>query len=491
MAGFRIEGNSSGNVVEVTPNNQLKVITETNASTNPNGVGGSRVFTELDSGHLTATPLLVSPEVDVDYRMRIGQDTLLDEEMFNYTAQATGKHQGVTTTMVPSWSAGQFIPNSTGITTTTTGSYLQTGASFPNIGANTLSGDCIVGFSAQPSANNFVEWGLAPNIVSATVAPTDGVFFRLTSAGLQGVSSINGSENNTAIFTGVNNTGTWTYTNNRRHQFILYTSAVDAKFWVNDGTGAVLLGTLPMPQGFGRINLGAGLRWFMGQRITGGTAAAALQANFNSYSIRLGGMNFANTLAQVGNRIYGSYQGLSGGTQGSLANYANSTNPAAAVPTNTTAALGTGLGGQFWETTSLAVNTDGIISSYQVPVPTVNLPGRRLVVTGVKIDTYIQTAITAGGYNEQWTLAFGHTSVSLATAEAAGTKAPRRVPLGSRSVAAAAAALTQLSTIQVDLSSAPVYVNPGEFVQTVKKNVGTAGTAGVEAHLITFIYGWE
>lgn len=78
--------------------------------------------------------------------------------------------------------------------------------------------------------------------------------------------------------------------------------------------------------------------------------------------------------------MYGSYQGLSGGTMGSLASYANNANPTAAVPTNTTAALGTGLGGQFWETDTLAVNTDGIIDSYQVPAASANYSGKRLSI---------------------------------------------------------------------------------------------------------------
>jgi len=205
--------------------------------------------------------------------------------------------------------------------------------------------------------------------------------------------------------------------------------------------------------------------------------------------VRLGGALIAGQA--FGNRIYGSYQGMGGGTMGSLANYANSANPTAAVPTNTTAALGTGLGGQFWETATLAANTDGIICSYQVPTPTVNVQGRRLVVKRVKIDSYIQTALTAGGFNEQWTIAFGHTSLSLATTEATAAKAPRRVVLGSRSVAATAAALTQLSTIELDLSAAPIYVNPGEFFAIVKKIVGTAGSAGTIAHTIAVVFDWE
>ena len=108
--------------------------------------------------------------------------------------------------------------------------------------------------------------------------------------------------------------------------------------------------------------------------IVGGAAGATLQAQIGAYNVRQGGTNFANVPSTNGNRMLGSYQGLSGGTMGSLANYANSANPAAAVPTNTTAALGTGLGGQFWETVSLAVNTDGIVWSYQVPAGTVSIP---------------------------------------------------------------------------------------------------------------------
>lgn len=149
--------------------------------------------------------------------------------------------------------------------------------------------------------------------------------------------------------------------------------------------------------------------------------------------------------------MYGSYQGLSGGTMGSLANYANNANPTAAVPTNTTAALGTGLGGQFWETDTLAVNTDGIIDSYQVPAASANYSGKRLSIRGVKINTFVQTALTGGGYNEVWTLVFGHTAVSLATAEAATTKARRAIVIGTRSVASATAALTQLPEIEFDL----------------------------------------
>jgi hypothetical protein len=492
---INVVGGVSNAKQEVTTAGFSKVITETNIAANPANVGGTRLFSEIDSGYITSFPVLYSPEVDVDYRTRVSTDTMLDEEVFNYVLQNTGKHQGITTTMIPAWSAGQFIPNSTSILTTTTGTYLQTYASFANIGTNTLSGDVTVSFSAQPSTNNFAEFGFAPNITSAVASPIDGIFFRLTSAGLQGIISINGSETSTGIFTGAANVGTWTYTNNKRYQFILYASAVEAKFWVNDGTGAVLLGTINLPIGNGRISLGAGVRWFMGQRITGGAAASALQVAFNAYSIRLGGQLANGTLAQTGNRIYGSYQGLAGGTQGSLANYANSANPVAAVPTNTTAALGTGLGGQFWETCTLALNSDGIISSYQVPTPAVNGQNRRLVISGVSISSFIAAALVGNaGTAGQWSLAFGGTAVSLTQGEAAGTKAPRRIALPFTHVLTAAQAIgtdvaQAVRTIQF---TNPIYVNAGEVIQTVRKTVGTTqASAGTIAHLITFDYGWE
>jgi hypothetical protein len=42
-----------------------------------------------------------------------------------------------------------------------------------------------------------------------------------------------------------------------------------------------------------------------------------------------------------------------------------------------------------------------------------------------------------------------------------------------------------------DFGDAPIYVNPGEFVALVMKCVGTVGTSGTIAHVVTFAYGWE
>ena len=498
MAGFRIEGDVSGNVAEVNASKQLKVVPETDIENNPGNVGGFRSFSENDTGRITGEPYLVSPEVDEDYRIRVSQDLILDEEVFYYTAQNTGKHSYTNTTMTNTWTAGQMTTNGSSINTVNTGTVFQTYAFFPNIGTQTLSADFEIGFSAQPQTNTFVEFGIGlPG--TQLIAPSDGVFIRLNSAGLQGIISNNGTEISTGVFPLANGTGTWVYNNATKYQFIIYLGGVEAEFWVNNGTTTELLGSISLPAAMGRICMAPGMPLFVKHRNVGGAASGTLQGLLGAYNVRLGGSNVSTTMSSMGSRIYGSYQGLSGGTIGTNARIGtittgNETNVAPAVPTTTTAALGSGLGGTFWETVSLAANTDGIIMSYQVPLGTALIPGRRLVLRGMYLTSYVQTVIVGGPYIAEWFLAFGHTSVSLGTAEAAATKAPRRIALPFTQAVTAAQAVSTLvskSTEFVDFGDAPVLVNPGEFLQLCTRHIGTAGTSGTVVHRVTPVYGWE
>ena len=179
---------------------------------------------------------------------------------------------------------------------------------------------------------------------------------------------------------------------------------------------------------------------------------------------------------------YHAYQGQDGGTMGTLGQYVNNTTPAAAVPTNTTAALGTGLGGLFQETVTLVAGTDGIISSFQNPAPTINLSGRTLYVTGVSVQGVVTTVLAATPLTKAWCAAFGHTAVSLATAESGsfvspGTKASRRVGLGTSGAVAAAAVGTLVPGPTVQFRT-PLPVAPGEFFAIVNKNVTAAPASG-------------
>jgi hypothetical protein len=489
-----IRGVTTGTGAEVAGTNQLKIIPETDATTNAANVGGVRIFGEYDQGLITGSASIYSPEVDADYRTRVAQDLMYDDVVFNTGAQETGKHLLTNSVFGAGiFGAGQLTTNPTNITTSGAYQSLATYAYFPVMGTQTLSGDFELGFSAQPQTNSIIEFGFfAGGSGIATLAPTDGAFFRLTSAGLQGVASNNGTETSIS-FPLSNGTGVWSYTNNKKYQFIIYLESIAVDFWVNDGTGAKLLGSIPLPAGQGRMVASPSLPLVIRHR-SPSTAGGAISALVGSYSVRVGGSNLTTVPSIQGNRIFGSYQGLAGATAGSLANYANSANPTAAVPTNTTAALGTGLGGQFWETVSLAVNTDGIICSYQNPAASLTTTPKRLVIRGISLASYVQTVIVGGPYIAQFSLAFGHTAVSLATTETATTKAPRRIALPFNQLVTAAQAVSTLvaqSTYNLDLGDAPIYVNPGEFVQLVTKHVGTVGTSGTVAHLVTFIYGFE
>lgn len=468
----------TGAIVEVDASHNMQVKLP-DAST-PATVGAIGMYSVNDDGaHTGGTKAISSPETTKDFRLRQVFERALDTETFNYAAQNTGKYTYANTTMTATWSAAGLTTNATSITTTATGLTIGSYAEFPLMGATGTYVEFSAGFSALFQSNVVIDYGLFRRGAANQYAPTDGVYFRFNAAGLQGISCYNTAETgDTGVFAG------WAPTLNTKYKFTITLNEASVEYWIDDE----LWGTILTPAGQGQPCLSTTLPWSIRQAHPG-VAGSAVQMQVTDVNVSQDSPSMVWNAQDMGNVLYGAYQGLSGGTMGSLANYANSANPAPAVPTNTTAALGSGFGGQFWETDTLAVNTDGIISSYQIPAGTIAIQGRRCYVYGVKISSYVQAVLTGGGYNAQWSLAWGHTAVSLATPEAATTKAPRRKPLGVQTVAAAAAALTQLADVARDWR-APVVVDPGQFIQTVKKKVGTAPTVGTIAHVIDFDYGW-
>lgn len=490
MAGIRIEGNTSGNVVEVTGSNQLKIIPETDASSNPNNVGSIRFFSENDAGVLTNTPYLYSPETDEDYRMRTSLDNHLDHEIFNYAAQNTGKHTYATTALTMTWTAAGLTTNGGAVTTTNVGATFSTYAEFPLLEATSLFAEFEVAFSAQPTSNVIIDFGLFRRGGANQYAPTDGVYFRLNSSGLNGVINYNGTETIQSI--------NKTYTSNEKLQFIITFTHRSVQFWINNQLGA----EIPVPAGQSLPVLSTTLPLSIRHGHTG-VAGSALRAIFGAYSVTIGGPTFARTLGEIGNAMYGSYQGLSGGTMGQLVAGTVTTGtlvkPTAAIPSNTalTANLPNNLAGRAWEqlTAGLAVNTDGILAIYQNPAGTIAVQGKRLKITGVKMSATIQTVIVGGPVNNEFCIIFGGTAASLQTAEGIAAKPCRRVfiPEFTQTITAAQAVNTPVAQCAYysDFSSAPIYVNPGEFIGLAVNRFGTALTSGVIAYTYQFIYSWE
>ena len=476
---FKLLDSAGVNIAGVNTSNEVKVVNDADRSE----VG---IYSINDEGTKTGSKYKQSPETDDDSKLRIAHECLFDCETFNYTAQNTGKHVYRNTTMTNGWTAAGLTTNSGNITTITTGTLFNTYAEFPILGASLLFSEIEGSFTAQPTTNTIVDFGLMRCATTNPYAPTDGVYFRFTSAGLFGVINSNGSETSTSVFD-------CTYTNNQKYQFIISVHEREVEFWIDN----VLYGSITTPSGQGQPCMSASLPLSVRHAIAGGAAGSAFSFVMNDYTVSVGGPNIALTASIMGNRIYGSYQGLSGGTMGLLATYPNSTNPTAAVPSNTvlTPNLPGGLGGQGLVTAQAAAVTDGIWGSYQVPAGTANVQGRRLVVRGVSVDAVnLGAAVATTATTIQFCLAFGHNAVSLATAEAATTKAARRISLGfmTWAVGAGIGAQPQDGKLFVDLGDAPIFVNPGEFVQLVGKFVvGTATASQTIQFVWQPIYGWE
>lgn len=483
-------GSSTAGKVNVDAGFNLKV----SPTLTPAYMGGVRGYATTDDGTITGT-VEVQANIADDYgRLLIGSDILLDTETFDYTAQNTGKHTLLTTTMAASFAIGAFTTNSGGITTINTGLTFGTYAFWPlGTGSAVVVCETEAAFTAAVTTNTTIDFGLFLRAASTPYAPTDGVYFRLTSAGMVGVINYNGTETSTAAFVSVFGGGTWVYNINQKYRFEIVVNERDIDFFI-DGTRYGILAT---PSGNGQPFAAASLPYSLRHAIGGTAASGALSMAVSDYTVRFSGPAMARTLGEFGAGAYGTYQGLSGGTMGSLMSGTVTTGsvvpPGAAVPTNTTAALGTGLGGTFYETASLAVATDGIIDSFQNPAGTVSVQGRRMKVTGVSLGSFIQTVLAGGPFAARWYIAFGHTALSLQTAEAATTKAPRRVmtPIVQTYAVNQAVSTSPAQTMYSYTFQNPIYVNPGEFLALITTHTGTAAASGTIAHQVAWDYTWE
>ena len=465
MAGIRLEGNTSGNVAEVTSTNELK----TSLSLTPANIGGVRLFSENDP----VTNYIKSPETSSDYRLRTGIDTLLFSDQFNYTTQDTWKWAYYSTVLTVSQSGNGFIQFGTVQGTASThGAYIKSFQMFPILGSAPLALQCSFTQNTAPLATNemfMVGFG-AP--VAPGTAPTDGVWFELTSSGLQGVLRNNGTTYTTGIIKQFSD-----FTVNNSDNFCIVAGIDEVEFWCND----ILVADVNVPAGWGSVVMNASQQVFV-QKICTGAVSNTNKMYLSDVTVTL--MDIATNKPwshQMVSTGLSSYVKTSGtAITASSNNYTNNVAPAAAALTNTTA-LVTALGGIANITPSAALNLDGIIFSYQNPVPTANITGRNLYITGVDVQGIVTTAI-ANAMAYIYSIAYGHTAVSLATADTASfitatTHAPRIVPIGIESFTTLTAGSLGGTGIHVTFPS-PIVVRPGEFIALMARNPIAAAATG-------------
>ncbi|MDP2786257.1 MAG: hypothetical protein Q8O38_16940 [Sulfurimicrobium sp.] len=455
----------------VDANNNAKVNLPVIASQ----AGFASMVCEMDAGSITGAKILRSPSITEDGRLMVGVDTSLALYNFTTTAQNTGKLKSMFSTMSMTQISGFLNINAALSTISGNFAYLQSWKHFTLQGDASLHVDVTGLITAVPSANQVLEMGLFYG-PAAGVAPADGVFFRLDSAGLMGIVSYGGVETSTGIMLASIPIVTAT-------KFQMVVSQRSIEFWVDGVLGARLVTPAGNAVPYGTLNLPLCMMMRNTGTVTGGftTRIGSAHVTLNDLATN---KPWPHQMATHGN----AYQGQDGDAQGQNALWNNNTAPTTAALLNTGAPF-VGLGGIAAVLPTLTANSDGILFSFSNPLGSVTVPPKTLVVTGITIDSVVSVALVGGPVCYAVAAAFGQTSASLATAESASfaagtTKSPRRVALGIQSYAAAADVGTTAQQIVVNFDS-PLVVNPGEYFAILLRNVGVVTTAGA----ITFVVG--
>ena len=472
-------GSSTAGKANVDTDYQLAVVT----NTDPAKAGAVRIFSENDPGDVTGDAYCYSPETSDDYRLRVAVDSVLDQEVFNYTVQHTGKFHYAFTTLTSTVTGGYFTTNSGSITTITTGCRMRTWRHFPMPSQQApLYVEFVAAFTNIFVTNTTVDFGLFIDSAANPFTPTAGVYFRATSAGLEGVVNYNGTERTTGALLVSPGGAAWSPTINKVYQFLISSTNREVKFWIDD----VLYGTIELSSS--QIGPCASLELPLAVRhaIAGGAASAAMQFKVASYSVQAGDVErdkpWGATMAAMGNSLQ-VQQGAT--TGGQLTTYALGAAPAAVTLTASTAPATNTLGGLYLLPAAItAGESDYPLFAWLNPASTVAIQGKTFHVLGIIVgDAVVTTALTGGGIGLHWAFGYGSTASTLATTETASfanntTKIARKLSLGVvQWFAVTAAAGTVAAGRQITFPTA-IAINPGEYLHIILRAIGTNVTAG-------------
>lgn len=457
--------------------------------------GKVRIMSENDPGTITGSAYLKSPETTPDYRLRVGVDTTLFSEQFNGLTQNTNNWAYTFVTLTVSQPGAGYLQFGTVQGTAAThGAFMRSFQYFPLVNTAPLAIEFTGGqFTAAIVANE--QWLAGLGLPSAAITrPTDGCWFKLTTAGLEGILAFNGVEVSTGVILPFASIAVGAMA-----KYVMVIGEREVEFWADD----VLMGHIDIPTGNGTPFMGAAQPIFMQKFCTG------VVANTNVMRISRVGVSLLDVDIDKPAAEIAATQGMScnigqnGHAQGNTAlNVLNAATPTTAAISNTAAgATFLGLGGYFVATaqaTNVAIGGDNIACSFQNPAPTINITGRNLVITGVRIQCMNTGAVVATTPTSLvWGVAWGHTAATLVTVETgsfvtATTHIARKKYIGMCS-AAIGTVIGGLydRAITADFS-VPLVVRPGEFIATtVRFRIGTATAAQEVTYTVDFDGYWE
>lgn len=441
-----IQGGVSTNLADVNANNELKA-----ALTLVSGDAGFVNIQDSVGNTITTTE---------NGALNVSTDEVILWEQVDGSALNTNIWTTSASTMTVAQANGFIVLNSASSIATGAYAILQTNRYIPLYGPlplRVLFNDKV---SVQPQANATIELGIG--LASGTSAPTDGIFFRWNSS--------------TQFIAVVNNGGSETYssaltapTSNIVHLYQIIVVEDRAEFYIDDVLVAEILvpAGLAYPTNNGRLPLFA--RTYNG----GSSPAFAPTISIGQVIVAQQAMNQNKTwediLAAMGRGAYQSPVTAYGQT----ANHANSTSPVSASLSNTVAGYTT-LGGRYQFAAVGSAVTDFALFAFQVPT------GYQLVIKNLTITAMnIGAAVAVGPTILDWSIGVNNSAVSLATADGAGTWAPRRIPLGMQSFALLGA--IGLSATDINRTfGVPLIVESGRYLHIiVQVPVGTATSSQV------------
>lgn len=501
MAGFRIEGNTSGNVVEVDTNNNIKANLPTT-----NTQSGFVRLTYLPTSTVSKDALITE-----EGAQSVVAKSIIADYKFNSASTAwSGKFGTTATTLTKAVTNGFMVLNSAAATTTTTGISLYSNRTF-NIqeGAEVRLKVYLKHLNAAATNKQIdVGFGYYAFAAGQAAAMNEFIGFRwTTTGGLQAV--LETSQGGAPTSQTVNVNSNVPYSDNVAREYEISVTESAVEYWV----AGTFVARITFDPGSYAIIKGISLP-FIARVFNSGTASAGATLSVGSITVfryNTDNQPYSALQASMDNNSYYAQPDLIAAATATHSFPTSGTAPTAAVGSNTaSAANNTAVMGGIIRNTltgvTITLSSNILWTGYQNPaVPTVAgvaTNSRNFYVTGISISPMVvTTALTGGGFTAGWFAAIGNTAVSLATTDADGTtavaqKAPRYVPLSLVSTLAATAALGVVSTDVGDhqfIFPTPLVVHPGEFLSIGMRTIAVTAaiTVGSADCLIGINGYWE
>ena len=484
--GYRIKSGNSADYAAIDSNGFVAAKAGVSAAAGGFIVGDA----ESDPGSVLGIREQYAVEINSSRQFRVAYDNILFSENFPAAALNTAQWNTTATTMTVLVQSGFVQLNAGAGVAVNTNAQITSWKAVPFLGTSTT----YTQFRAKVTGGelNYKVMEIGIGYATGIASPTDAVCFRWTGAGeLRGVLCVGGWLTGPTTFE--------YYTpaipipeDSEPHFYIISYTWHTVEFWIDD----ILVGTIEIPgktttgsrDAVALNRLAAPLRGAIAggpvyarvyvPNVTGAipqlTAPKLLISNI---VVTSSGDLLNRSAGEMAVAAWGGH--CQGGTSG-MATVTNQNNviynaDVAVATLSNTAAGYSSSGGLFNFVAVVGADTDYALFSVQIPAQTNATQYRNLYITDVKIDT-VNTVIAVATTPTifEWALIVGSTAVSLATADAAATRAYRRIPLGSQELAlGAAVGAVATPGIQVTLQS-PAMCPVGLFYGILLKiPVGT------------------